>query len=573
MTPDPYDPVPTFWERNSDRAAPVVVWILTVALLVISFPPFHMPEFAYACMVPGLFWAYLRPRFKTYAWTLLTAQAVAWIINLSWLHPVTWVGLFILGAIVGVWTGCWYLAAWWAMPRMEGRKTPVRLMAMLGLAGLWVVIEWSRTWLFGGFPWMPLAATQWERLSVLQVAAYTGAVGVSFVIVAVNVAFAAYANRLFREGSVGLGRRSQEFLLAMFLLLVCLSLMIQETTHRSRFTIPFANVAFVQPDIPAEVKWDKAKEPENIQALTSTTLEAGRLRPDLILWPESTTPFPLKGGNESMRHYVEQLSARTKAPMLVGADAIEHPAPGKDAYYNAAFVVDPEIGLQTAYYAKRRLVQFGEYIPLRPLLGWIGKFVPLGDDFSPGDDSMPLIVPMKKGAAAFGVLICYEDLFPRLSREEVLSGADALVVVTNDAWYGEGAAAYQHAAHSVLRAIETRRPVLRCGNAGWSGWIDEFGSIRWVQRNAAGTIYFRGASMADVTRDQRWVGRNSFYVEHGDWFVAVGACLAVMGVMLLGVANPPPPVPKESPDDTEDDSSGRRLFGRARRASGDPKGA
>jgi apolipoprotein N-acyltransferase len=560
LSHDPYEPVPTFWERHSDWVAPAVVGLLTVILLVVSFPPYHTPEFAYACMVPGIFWAYLRPKFRVYAWTLFAAQAVAWTINLSWLHPVTWVGLFILGPIVGAWTGTWYLAAWWTMPRMVGRRTPVRLLAMLGLAGTWVVIEWTRSWLFGGFPWMPLAATQWERLSVLQVAAYTGAAGVSFVIVATNVAFAAYAHRLFREGGVGLGRRSQEFLLAMFLLLVCLSVMIQETTHRSRYTVPFANVAFVQPDVPAMVKWDRTKEPAIIQTLASTTIEAGKLGPDLILWPESTTPYPLRGGDSSMARFVGQLSARTKVPMLVGADAIERPDSGHENYYNAAFVVDPQLGVQTAYYAKRRLVQFGEYIPLRPIFGWIGKFVPLGDDFTPGDDSMPLIVPMSRGAAAFGVLICYEDLFPRLAREEVLSGADALVVVTNDAWYGEGAAAYQHAAHSVLRAIETRRPVLRCGNAGWSGWIDEFGSIRWVQKDASGSVYFRGASMANVTRDQRWVGRNSFYVEHGDWFVAMSACLAVMGAMLLGLELPSQAAPKEMPDEDPDVSPRRRLF-------------
>jgi apolipoprotein N-acyltransferase len=195
--------------------------------------------------------------------------------------------------------------------------------------------------------------------------------------------------------------------------------------------------------------------------------------------------------------------------------------------------------VQTAYYSKRRLVQFGEYIPLRPLFGWIGKFVPIGDDFAPGDDSSPLVVTLGRGAAALGVLICYEDLFPALARSEVRYGADALVVVTNDAWYGEGAAAYQHAAHSVLRAVETRRPVLRCGNAGWSGWIDEFGSVRKVVADADGSVYFRGVQYADVTRDHRWVGRSSYYVEHGDWFVAACAGLALLGAGLLAVGDAP----------------------------------
>ena len=148
---------------------------------------------------------------------------------------------------------------------------------MLGLAGVWVLIEWTRTWLFGGFPWMPLAATQCEvkTTSVLQVAAFTGAAGVSFVVVAANIGLAAFAHRLFREGEVGLRRRSPEFLLALFLLLACLSIHVQESVNRSRYSVPFARVAFVQPDIPATVKWDPAKEPEIMRTLWSTTLAAG----------------------------------------------------------------------------------------------------------------------------------------------------------------------------------------------------------------------------------------------------------------------------------------------------------
>jgi len=545
VSPDPYDTVPSFWDRHHSRIAPVAAAVLAVFLLVVAFPPFQAPEAAYACLVPGLFWAYLRPRLKVYAWTMFAAQSVAWTINLSWLHPVTWAGLLVLGPIVGAWTGSWYLAAWWAVPRMMGRPTPVRLLAMLGLAGVWVVIEWTRTWLFGGFPWMPLAATQCtvSTRSVLQVAAYTGAGGVSFVVVAVNVGLAAFGHRLFREGESGLRRRSQEFLLALFLLLVCFSIHVQDAVNRAQFTVPFARVAFVQPDIPTAVKWDPAKEPEIIQTLISTTLAAGATHPDLILWPESTLPWALKGGDPSMKQFVERLASRAKAPMLIGADATERPEGKPVAWYNAAYVIDPQLGVQTAYYAKRRLVQFGEYIPLRPIFGWIGKFTPLGDDFSPGTDPSPLVVPLKSGPAALGVLICYEDLFPALAREEVLSGADALVVVTNDAWYGEGAAAYQHAAHSILRAVETRRPVLRCGNAGWSGWIDEFGVVRKVLTDKNGSVYFRGTSTADVTRDQRWVGRNSFYTEHGDWFVATCACVAFLAAVLLGALGAPSAAP------------------------------
>lgn len=545
MKPDPYEPLPHPWERHRGWLTPLVAGVLTALLFVVSFPPYHTPEAAYTCLIPGIFWAYLRPRFWTYAWTVLAAQSVAWTINLAWLHPVTWAGLFLLGPIVGVWTGCWYLAVWWTMPRMLGRPKLVRIMGMLGLAGLWVIIEWSRTWLFGGFPWMPLAATQWERVSVLQIAAYTGAYGVSFVLVSANIGFSAFAHRLFREGETGFRKRSPELLLALFMLLVCLAVHVQEAVNRDQFQVPFARVAFVQPDIPSPLKWNPAESQRVVRTLVSTTLEAAATRPDVILWPESTLPWPLKGGDPSMKAFVEQLSARVKTPLLMGADAIEHPDPKHENWYNGAFVVDPKLGVQTAYYAKRRLVQFGEYIPLRPIFGWIGKFAPLGDDFSAGTDPSPLVVPMRNSSAAFGILICYEDLFPSLARDEVLSGAESLVVLTNDSWYGEGAAAYQHAAHSVLRAVENRRPMLRCGDAGWSGWIDEFGSQRKVLRNDEGSVYLRGTLTANVMRDSRWIGRNSFYAEHGDWFVFACACLACLAFSVLGLTGASaPPAPK-----------------------------
>jgi apolipoprotein N-acyltransferase len=170
-------------------------------------------------------------------------------------------------------------------------------------------------------------------------------------------------------------------------------------------------------------------------------------------------------------------------------------------------------------------------------------------------DANPLVVHVRNDNYAFGPLLCYEDIYPELARRSVLAGSEVLTVLTNNAWFGEGGAAYQHAAHSVLRAVETRRPVLRCGNGGWSGWIDEFGNIRAVLTQLpngtiqthpgtdGGTIYFRGAATVQITRDLRWMGRNSFYVEHGDWFVLVCAGLVALGIPLLGTAPPRPFVP------------------------------
>jgi apolipoprotein N-acyltransferase len=537
---DPYDPRPGFFQRHADASAAAVVFVATIVLAVGAFPPYKAPEFAYAMLVPGIYWAYTGPRFKLYAWTMFAAQAVAWTILLGWLHHVTWVGLFLLGPFVGAWVGSWYLAAWWALPRIDGRPTLIRLLVMLGLAGTWVIVEWTRTRLLQGFPWLPLSASQWERNTILQIAAYTGAYGVSFVLVMMNLGFGAYAHRLFREGATGFNKRSQEFFLALFLLLTCVAVHFQESFNRRGYMQPLARVALVQPYIPQEVKWDPAKRQGILDILERTTLEAATSRPDLIVWPEAVMPLWVRG-DETAKGFVEALAKKAKTPLLLGSVAIEHPDKPDEAWYNAAFFVTPEEGVRPKYYAKRQLVPFGEFVPFRSVLGWLSKFVPIGGDFSRGQDSSPLLISLRGQPVVFGPLICYEDIYPQLARYSALGGATVLAVLTNNGWFGEGGAAYQHAAHSVLRAVETRRPLLRVGNGGWSGWIDEFGVIRNVMTNDQGTVYFRGSRVIEVSRDARWIERNSVYTEYGDWFVLVSLGLMMFAIALLKIAESPVP--------------------------------
>jgi apolipoprotein N-acyltransferase len=555
LDPDPYAPRPTFIQRHSEIIACIAVFVLTVVLTILAFPPYNGAEAAYAMLIPGVYWAYTKPRFKVYAWTLAAAQAVAWTVILGWLHNVTWLGLFLLGPFVGIWVGSWFLIAWWAMPRIAGRPTFTRLVAMLGLAGAWVIVEWTRTWLLSGFPWLPLAASQWQRVTILQIAAYTGSYGVSFVLVAANIGFAAYAHRLFREGATGFNKRSQEFFLAVFMLLGCMCLHFQEAFNRARFSVPLGRIALVQPAIPQDLKWDPKKAPEIVGILQQTTQAAALTLPDLILWPEASTPWAVRG-DDSVKAFVENLTTQAKAPLVLGSIAIENGGKPNEQWFNGAFLVTPKEGLQRDYYAKRHLVPFGEYVPLRPLLGWIRKFVPIGDDFSAGYDSSPLLVHFGDTPVVLGPLICYEDIYPELARRSAAGGSNVLLVLTNNGWFGQGGAAYQHAAHSVLRAVETRKPVIRCGNAGWSGWIDEFGSIRAVLTKAAdgeihtdplaaedGTIYFRGTATIAVQRDSRWISAESYYTQHGDWFVLVSLGLVILSYVALRLA--PPPVPSE----------------------------
>jgi len=561
----PYEAGESIWKnafltRHAQLLWAVAVFALTLLAGVAMMPPSRYPELAYVFAAPAVFWAYRAPGRRIFLWATLGAQVVAWTITLSWLRHVTWAGLLLLGPVIGLWVGSWFVAVRWTMPRLIGRPWMQRVLAVLGLAGLWVVLEWTRTWVLSGFPWLPLSATQWERLSVLQPAAYTGAWGVSFVLVTVNVAFAAYAWKLLGPGADGDRARSRcpEFLAAMALLLGCLLVTARETINRGRFFRHWANVGIVQPAIPQSVKWDPAEAAGVLRILEAETLKVAAARPDLLLWPEATTPLAVFG-DDGMRRWTEDLVRRAGAPLMLGSIAYERVDTPEERWSNGVFAVSPTVGLTADFYVKRHLVPFGEYVPLRPILGWLEKVVPVGGDFQPGVDAGLFTVPLgPAGGTQVGALICYEDIFPGLARASVRAGAEVLMVNTNNGWFGEGAAAYQHAAHAVLRAVETRRPVLRAGNSGWSGWIDECGAIRAVltqdatgvvrtvppaRGEAPGTVYFRGGASLQVSRDARFFGVRSFYVEWGDWFVAVSAALALGAWAWLRRPYVPPPEP------------------------------
>jgi apolipoprotein N-acyltransferase len=538
---DPYEPQPNFWQQRPGLGWALVVFVSTTLLTYVAFPPVNMGEAGYVFAMPAVLWAYRRPTFRIFAWTVLGAQVVAWTLLLGWLHNVTWVGLFLLGPVIGLLIGLWYLAVWWAIPRLAGHPAMIRLIALLGLASLWVMLEWLRSVLFGGFPWLPLAASQWQRPLVLQSASYAGAWAVSYILILFNLAGAAYAHRIFYEGATGLRKRSPEFMLALMVLVFTSFPFLAEMMGPARHKL--ARIALVQPYIPQNEKWDSARGAEVIRTIEQVTVEANDTgAPDFIMWPEAVVPYPLHR-DPNVAPWLESIAKRTGKPLLLGTVFTTGTNAADPLWYNGAFVVDPLHGVSPQGYAKRKLVPFGEFIPLRPVLGWLEKVVPIGGDFQRGTDATPLLVPVGVNRLPVGVLICYEDVFPGLARESVQAGAEVLAVLTNNAWFGEGGAAYQHAAHSVLRAVETRRPVIRCGNGGWSGWIDEFGNIRATLKDENGSVYFRGAESLNITRDMRWHDRQSFYTQHGDWFLLVCAFLSVSAYYLVLTLRPPRLVP------------------------------
>lgn len=537
---DPYAPRPTLWQRHPHLGWGLAVFALTALLTWAAFPPVGAGEAAYVLLIPAALWAYRAPRFRAYAAAVLGAQVVAWGALLFWLTNVSWVGWLLLAPFLGLLTGSWFLAAWWWLPRLKGHRMFVRLLALWGLAALWVVVEWLRGWIFGGFPWLPLASSQWTRPLLLQVASVAGAGAVSFVLVAFNLGAAAYAHRIFYEGATGLRKRSPEFMWSLMLLVFSSFPFLGDLMNQRREKV--LRVAFVQPAIPQGEKWDADRAREVLRAIERTVLDANDAGlPEVLVLPEAVTPWTLFR-DPNVQPWLESLAKRTGKPLLLGSVYTSGLGPA-ERWHNGAFVVDPVLGLDPNGYAKRKLVPFGEYVPLRPILGWLEKVVPIGGDFTPGVHGRPLLVASGRTIVPTGALICYEDIFPALARESVLEGAGLLAVLTNNAWFGEGGAAQQHATHSVLRAVENRRPLVRVGNSGWSGWIDEYGNIRLNLKDADGSIYFRGAQSANVTRDLRWVGRKSFFTEKGEWFIGLAAGLAALGFLFVRFLPRPAPPP------------------------------
>jgi len=499
----------------------------TALLWVLSIPPFEFAEAAYIAFVPLLLWLYSRPGGKLF-WLLSFATGWAsWFAILVWLRHVTWTGTVLLSALMAALFLLWVVFARFVIPKVGDQGLVRRVIAFAGLAGCWVIIEWIRSWLFWGFPWAPIALSQWERPVVLQISAWTGAYGVSFLLIFFNCCIAQTLKSRFvrREQKMWIGWFSPDLYLGLGALGFCIYIFFntlpQQLSSHELFT---ADV--VQPYIAPELKWDTNRERDNLKILEWHTRALNGSGSDLMLWPEAATPWPVVG-DLKMTARLLKLSEEIGKPILMGSIIYERQ---DDLWYNGAALAYPDGRMGESYYKKRELVPFGEYVPT-PFDRIVKKFVPLEGSFAPGTEAALIDLEIGGQTLKIGSLVCYEDVFPALARESAQAGAQVFFVATNNAWYGEEGGAEQHAAHSVLRAVENRRPVMRCGNGGWSGWIDAYGSVHQVLYDENGSIYFRGGGSYTVRHFKEWMRQQSFYTRHGDWFIVVcGVLLLITGL-------------------------------------------
>ena len=489
----------------------------TYLFLLLAQPPRQSPECAYFFLLPAISWFCFKPKLKTVAFNFFLAGLLYHVSLVGWMRHISLGGLLSACTLLSLYYLPWFLLARILVPRAATGTFKIRLLILLILPSAWVSMEWLRCQFTLGFPWCPLSVTQWERPVLLQTAQWLGSWGVSFFLVLFNLCLCSYVHHLLvrrRESSGGiLGNICPDFYLAIIVFVFMVSPFFLFKNQTTGDKVEF-QVGLCQPYLME--KWKGGNAGIHKDTLKRQTRFLGLMNPDLIVWPEASTPYALNQDSA----WVEELSSQTQTPLLIGAVW-----KGEDSIHNTISEVLPEAGVQDNWYAKRVLVPFGEYVPfpfkwipgVRKLVGPVGSF-------KEGNEVKTFSVHSKKNQDStfkIGPLICYEDIFPRLCRETALEGVDLFFVTTNDAWFGREGCAEQHAAHSVLRAIETQRPFLRCGNAGWSGWIDSNGYQREVLRNEEGSIYFEGATTLSITIKQNQFAKASFYVRYGDWFAYI----------------------------------------------------
>ena len=561
-------------------------------LLYVAFPPADLWPLAWVALLPLLV-ASARARSPRVSLAVIAAGVLGFhLAGLAWLTPVTkagWVGLSVILSVFVI------LPVWAA--RHWRRRFGVHWPVVFAVA--YVALEWVRTWLFTGFPWLFLGYTQYKFAPILQVATLTGVHGVSFLIALVNAMLAEVVLACV-ERRTGRGDRLKPALRGAIATVAAVAVCaLAGLIAMSRLDLKDGPiVGVVQHNVPRllsellppphiQAIYDMSKEEllalsrdrvQDLQgqldayyddasaAMRAEVEKAATLSRSLagqgvqlLIWPETTLQTPLnpdaaesleprgRAEHEHASRLLKDLGASMNTRLLIGApylatdqvlgDAVGPYGPSAtESFANSAFYLSAA-GEMLGRYDKMHLVPFGEYVPLRGVLPFMQKLTPMSREVTAGTDAVVFELPCPTGAAPdarriarFGVLICYEDVYAGVARRFRNKGADFLVNVTDEGWYGGVFGELrQHVAMAALRAVETRTTVVRAANTGISCFIDPAGRIyaRVAEPNSGRTRMVAGAAAAPV----KLCESRTPYTLYGDLFASL--CLVLTGLVLL----------------------------------------
>lgn len=450
--------------------------LLTSLFLGISYPGSGgLWPVVFIALIP-FFFVIRRGALRTSLLAGLTSGMLFYMILLYWIIIVLskygglpWIvssqGLVLLALYMS-----FYLIAFSAVARLFFRGFPDYLSLWL-LPGLWVGLDWFRGMFLTGLPWMDLGYSLYDVPLLIQIADLGGHHAVSFCIVLVNTFFFFLIDK-----KISLARFLSLSPAVVAVVLVVFysdsrfaeiqSLEKSETTQK-------VTLGVVQGNIRQDQKWSPELQEKTVRDYVelSRTLYAGEV-PDFVIWPETALPFYPQSSEfmAPLYNFTRELGTE----VLSGApwyEIVDRKA-RKIKFYNSAVFFTAGGSYKEQYY-KTHLVPFGEYVPFKKYLPFISPLVEAVGDFTPGVIEKPL----ENGKVKAGVLICFESVFPDLSRRWVDAGANIIINLTNDAWYGRSSAPVQSLAMSVMRAVETRRSVVRSANTGISAFIAPTGEV------------------------------------------------------------------------------------------------
>jgi len=381
---------------------------------------------------------------------------------------------------------------------------------------LWVALEFVRTHLpYIGFPWNLAGYAAIKSLALLQVTTVTGIYGLSFLIAAYGslYAFAVLTDTRRAWRTVVMATAA--------LLLIALGGRYLVPKETPRFTAHLVQTNFPQSErYPADWLQIHAGELDELARISITAAKQNPAGPELIVWPEVPAPFSLQDPAFAAR--AVRIARESSAYFLVGVVEDRQDAQRNWLFYNSAVLLDP-LGKRIYTYDKIHLVPFGEYVPLRQWLTFAGRLTADISDFTPGTVYTLGEIPGGK----FGTFICYEAIFPGEIRRFAASGAQLLINISNDGWFGRSAAPIQHLMMSRVRAVESRRWLLRDTNNGFTAAIDPYGRmVAELPTDVRGEL--------DAPYDFK--SNLTLYVRFGDWFAWL--CVIATAVLLFFALKP-----------------------------------
>ena len=524
--------------------------MLSGVLLILTFPPADVGGFAFVALIPLLTAVWIPQREKRrglrhfalgyVAGLVFFTTTFSWFAELAPLfHSPIINGLPLLfAAYLALFPAAWaWLAGWIAGAQFSPLppdplakfERPLLLQSSrnLGIAFFcavsWVALEWTRGWLLSGFGWNKLGVALHRDLPLIQIAEFTGVGGLSFLLVMCNAILLITVLRVRAE--IGRIRLRPHFDFAITAGLVVLAfgfgvrVLIREQQMPAE-TVTLS-VATVQPNISQQDKFAIEQWQEIFERMRSLSDLAAATAPVLLLWPEASVPGGMFGDADTLA-FMRERAALVPA-MMVGTDDMNRGAAGED-HNSAAFIQAGAKEVQ--FYDKQQLVPFGEYLPLRPLLGGLfGDLVP--GDFKRG--KQPGVFSLAQPPLKLAPLICFEDTRGDITRAQVKLGAHLLVNLTNDGWFGHTAELDQHMNDAVFRCIENRRPMVRCTNNGITASVDSFGRVdRWLEPFSE--------NFAKREMKIPMALPETFYTRQGEVFSVASLIVAALGAMLVAAS-------------------------------------